>query len=77
MLKYISYFYQGLALLSIVGGFIMMANSTTPILFIIAGIVGALIFMSIAIVITELAEMKTHIELQTKFMQRISKKRNA
>lgn len=84
MLKRISYFCILLSVLSLVGGFILMANSLTPLFYFISGVFIALLWIAIAIVLQEFAkmqaeiasfsEMKTNIELQTKFMKRLTKR---
>lgn len=75
MLKRISHFYSILTILSVVGTVLAMGSSLDPLTTFIAGMIGALILLTIAVVIGEVAQMKTQIELQTKLMRYSMKKR--
>lgn len=72
MLKRIALFYKLIAILSILGTFLIMGSSLNPIVTFTLGILGALIFMSIAVT---LEIISGHLEYQTKAVKWLVKSR--
>jgi len=76
MLMIISRFYQSLSALTILGTFIAMINSPDRFFVFIVGFMSSLILLTVAMVVSELSDMKIQSELQIRFVKRLAKKRN-
>lgn len=75
MLKLSSYFLYTLALLSIVGGLYITSNSYSPMLMISLTVITTILLAIGGLVIGTIAEMKLHIETQTRYLKSVSKRR--
>jgi hypothetical protein len=79
-MKIIPYFYYTLAILSLIAGFILMANSITPVYFLVGGLVSALCFATFGALAQLIIDtykqidgMVDHVELHTVALKRLTR----
>ena len=75
MLKLSSYFLYTLALLSIVGGLYLTSHSLRPDMMLTVTIITVILFAISGLVVRSIADMKLHIEHQTRYLKHVSKRR--
>lgn len=75
MLRLSSYFLYTLALLSSVGGLYLTSNSLQPEIMFPITIITVILFAICGLVVQSIADIKLHIEHQTRYLKHASKRR--